>query len=435
VSEPGAVEDAALVDERDHLLASLEDLEAEHDAGDLDDADYETLRDDYTARAAAVLRRLDGDVTERDAATADAPRTVTGGSAGAEGPPGWRRFVIAAVVLAFAVGAGVLVAQSAGQRGGGTLTGNDDTLRARLANCQPLAFSDPPAGVECYDDVLATSPDNVEALTYQGWALVRAGDVAAGSERFDAAVRIDPEYPDVHVFRAIVASRAAEAARRRGDVEAARAAYETAAEELAAFYRNDPPEVARQVLRQELLELKVFLGLLNDSTSRCWTDTITARGEDLSFDQRLYDELAACLDTVLAAEPGNVDALVSRGIASLGPDRPDLAGAARSAQLARAVDASSPDAVLLAAAVALAEGRLDDSEALLAQLGSGPWPTSAFLLGTPQELTDVIAAARRAAQDPAPEDRPSGSAPPDTSSGVVTNSVPGAPPIPNAGGG
>ncbi len=415
----------ALEDERDHLLASLEDLEREHDAGDLDDADYETLRDDYTARAAAVLRRLeegegpDGlDVPVEPVAATDA-----GGSR-------WRGAAVAAVVLLLAVGAGVVVARSAGQRGGGTLTGNDDTVRARLANCQPLAFSDPTAGVECYEELLADSPDNVEALTYQGWALVRAGDVAAGSERFDSVVAIDPTYPDVHVFRAVVAARAAEVARRRGDVDAARAAYQEAADELAAFSRNDPPEIARQVLRQELLELKVFLGLLDDGASQCWTATITARGEDLAFDQRLYDELAGCLDGVLAGRPDDVDALVSRGVAALGPDRPDPGAAGRYAARALAADPSSPDALLLSAAVALSEERLDDAEVLVARLGTGPWPTAAFLLGSPEELAEVVRAARRSTAGPA-GDGPTTTA---ATGGVVT-SAPGGPPIPNPGGG
>ena len=50
---------AELEEQRDHLLASLRDLESEHDVGDLDDVDYGELKDDYTARAAAVLRQLD----------------------------------------------------------------------------------------------------------------------------------------------------------------------------------------------------------------------------------------------------------------------------------------------------------------------------------------------------------------------------------------
>jgi hypothetical protein len=48
----------ALAEERDFLLSSLRDLDAEHDAGDIDDVDYETLRDDYTVRTAQVLRAI-----------------------------------------------------------------------------------------------------------------------------------------------------------------------------------------------------------------------------------------------------------------------------------------------------------------------------------------------------------------------------------------
>ena len=50
---------AALVEERDFLLRSLDDLEREHDAGDVDDHDYETLKDDYTARAARAIRAIE----------------------------------------------------------------------------------------------------------------------------------------------------------------------------------------------------------------------------------------------------------------------------------------------------------------------------------------------------------------------------------------
>ena len=55
---PDGDERAALEEERDFLLASLDDLERERAAGDVDDHDYRTLRADYTARAAAVLRAL-----------------------------------------------------------------------------------------------------------------------------------------------------------------------------------------------------------------------------------------------------------------------------------------------------------------------------------------------------------------------------------------
>ena len=41
------------------LLRSIDDLEREHDAGDVDEHDFAALRDGYVARAAAVLREID----------------------------------------------------------------------------------------------------------------------------------------------------------------------------------------------------------------------------------------------------------------------------------------------------------------------------------------------------------------------------------------
>jgi hypothetical protein len=45
--------------EREFLLRSLADLDAEYEAGDIDDDDYRTLTDDYTVRAATVLRAIE----------------------------------------------------------------------------------------------------------------------------------------------------------------------------------------------------------------------------------------------------------------------------------------------------------------------------------------------------------------------------------------
>src|ERR671910_13970 len=50
---------AALEEQRDFLLRSLADLEREHRAGDVDDHDYATLKDDYTARAARTIRAIE----------------------------------------------------------------------------------------------------------------------------------------------------------------------------------------------------------------------------------------------------------------------------------------------------------------------------------------------------------------------------------------
>ena len=55
-------EQTALETERDFLLRSLDDLESERDAGNIDDETYRTLHEDYTARAAVVIRSLRDDV-------------------------------------------------------------------------------------------------------------------------------------------------------------------------------------------------------------------------------------------------------------------------------------------------------------------------------------------------------------------------------------
>lgn len=56
-----AARNDALEIERDFLLKSLQDLEEEHEAGDVSEDDYARLRDRYTARAAEVLRAIGTD--------------------------------------------------------------------------------------------------------------------------------------------------------------------------------------------------------------------------------------------------------------------------------------------------------------------------------------------------------------------------------------
>jgi tetratricopeptide (TPR) repeat protein len=413
---------AALEDERDHLLTSLEDLEREHDAGDLDDADYATLKDDYTARAAEVLRAIEEqrELFRAAAAPRDRGRTL----------------LVVTAVLAFAVLAGVLVARGAGIRGAGTLTGNDGTLTEELADCQPLAFQDPARGVRCYDEILRSSPDNPEALTYRGWALVRDGRIREGTEAIDRAIELAPDFADARVFRAIVLARAGEAAARTGDAASARRAFEAAAAELDAFHRNNPPQVALQVLSQELLEFKVFLGLLDRPTGECWARTLSERRDDLSLDQAFYDRLGACLDGVLVAAPNDGDALVSRALTFLGPQTQDLPAARDRVERALAADPGDRNARLLRASLAVAERRLEDAEADLSELDGSRRPTASFLIGAPDVLRRAVEAARRSASTTTQPTADAGPpAPVTTRPPVSVSTVPGAPVIPNADGG
>lgn len=183
---------ASLEEERDFLLSSLEDLEREHAAGDLDDHDYEGLRDDYTARAARVLRAI-----EAGAAPAPVPE-----------PQRDRRRTVALVALValFAVVAGVLVAQSVGRRDpGDTATGGvRQSVTEKLNEAGRLLGTDAEAALRLYGEVLDEDPDNVEALTYRGWGLYLSGEAGDGLTSLIEAATNDPSYPDAHAFLAIV---------------------------------------------------------------------------------------------------------------------------------------------------------------------------------------------------------------------------------------
>jgi len=228
---------AELETERDFLLGSLADLESEHGAGDLDSADFEQLQSDYTVRAADVIRQIE----DRNAVVAAAApeRSAT------------RTLAWVVGVLAFALGAGWLLAQAVGERGvNDEITGNvEASPRQRVFECQELdrAGSAPEAN-ECFTEVLDLDPRNVEALAYQGWLLVRIsgsaqrlGEESQAAEllisakaSLDQAVEIDPTYPDARAFRVIVYDA-------EGDLEAACA-------EQAELFALDPPEIIGQLI-------------------------------------------------------------------------------------------------------------------------------------------------------------------------------------------
>ena len=105
--------------------------------------------------------------------------------------------------------AGVLLANALGSRGQGAgLTGTGSMPGDQASTCRSLSMSKPAEGITCYDKVLEDQPDDVDALTYQGWAKVRSGDVEGGSAQFDRVIELDPGFADVHVFKASVLKNA-----------------------------------------------------------------------------------------------------------------------------------------------------------------------------------------------------------------------------------
>jgi len=233
---------AGLEEERAFLLRSLSDLEREHDAGDLDDADYESLRDGYTARAAVVLRAID-----------EHRRTLP---TKRRRPP-LRLAAIWLGIVVMAVLAGVVIARFSGQRlPGDSVSGNTaDSVNTYLTEARSVQATDPKGAIERYDEVLKIEPDNAEALTYRGWLLARVGADAMdrgladgatllerGEAAIDRAISVAPSYADPYCFKAIIRFRA------HGDAAGAKPAID------ACMAANPPAVVASLVqnLREEI---------------------------------------------------------------------------------------------------------------------------------------------------------------------------------------
>ena len=239
---------AELEEEREFLLASLEDLDREREAGDIEEADYAVLKDEYTARAAAVLRAMEA----AGPSSAPAPEPAPEAEAHADRAQAdqaaarsrRRRLRAGALALAALVAVSVtLVVRSAeerrpGQQATGDIaeTGTTGDVDRELVRARQLtAEGQTLAAIRVYDQILDRYPEQPEALAYRGWLVRLAGRqsgnaelVDKGLEYLDRAVAADPSYPDAHLFRGLVLYQ------DKGDAPAA-------VGELRAFLNARPP--------------------------------------------------------------------------------------------------------------------------------------------------------------------------------------------------
>ena len=202
----------ALRNELDFLLASIDDLERERSAGDVDADDHRRLLDGYTARAARISRLLDGpevEVTSPETPSAGPRRRPTTGVLG----------ILA--VIAVAALASWFVVSSSGQRlPGEQITGLDprDEVTRLLVAARQTGLADLDAAIAAYDRVLAIESDQPEALAYRGWSRAltarQTDDPAAAGEMLGlgvddlvAAIEADPTYPDPFCFLGIIQYR------------------------------------------------------------------------------------------------------------------------------------------------------------------------------------------------------------------------------------
>ncbi len=211
------IEEEMQEEQREFLLRSLDDLEAERAAGNIDDETYQRLHDDYTARAAITVRAMrDGKHLDRDSA---------------DGAPQTRRHRVLVVggLVVFAIVAATTMAFALGARlPGGTVTGNsqvssgaspaerqrtleaavaakpdDADVRLALARFQ-MGRRDLTGALDTFRAAAGLDPTNAEPFAYSGWIIRLQGFPTEALQVLDKAVTVDPAYPDAHFFRGYV---------------------------------------------------------------------------------------------------------------------------------------------------------------------------------------------------------------------------------------
>jgi len=275
-------------EELDFVLASLDDLEAEFAAGDLDESDYEALKADYTTRAARLIRAV-----EQAAPPAEVAKRAWGRIAA------WTALIVVVASLA-----GVLLADFTGSRGTGLATGDiRESTRQRNLEASQLLGSEPDRALEIYDGVLEEDPSNAEALAYRGWLTRLRGEPEEAQRFVEDAVLSDPDYPDARVFAAAIALEL-------GDPR-------TAAAHLAALDRLDAPPFIDQLVSGQGLRIGIVEALLLTGEPDSYTvsglviaDVNLAAESVLSTEP---DRGIALYREVLQQHPGDVEVLSYAG--------------------------------------------------------------------------------------------------------------------------
>jgi len=242
---------AELEEERRYLLRSLTDLEQEREAGDVDEGDYATLKDDYTVRAADVLRQIE------EGHRRLAPKA----------PRRWgRTLLIGAAVAIVTLVVALVLATAWGERGSGDeITGSSpgDEVRELLVNARAQML-DPerlPRANELFLRAVELEEErnveNPEPLTYYAWTLAlgtlgNPDEIGSAAQQevallaLDRAIQMDPRYPDPHCFIGIIEFRF------RNDAAAA-------APFVATCLASNPPSDIRELVEGMSADLEVAL--------------------------------------------------------------------------------------------------------------------------------------------------------------------------------
>jgi tetratricopeptide (TPR) repeat protein len=218
-----------LEEEKAALYRALRELEFDHEAGHLSDADHESLRERYETRAAALITELDalGRATVGRKSPAMAPARPQEPAARVA----WTRQPVvlaagAAVLVIFGVIIGVYASRFTepdqtmpppGSRlpvPGGSPVGLPNTalepskpippemlagmLRAARQSLFDGRYSE---AIAAYQAVLKRDARNVDALTHTALIVALAGHADTALETIDRALDIDPKYAPAYLYR------------------------------------------------------------------------------------------------------------------------------------------------------------------------------------------------------------------------------------------
>jgi tetratricopeptide repeat protein len=220
-----------LEDERASLLRTLRELDEDRARGDLSETTYRSLRSETEGRAVSVLRALEaregaGNLAS-DLRTLRVAPSGDGTGAATLSP---RRRVLAAVLIAVAVlGVSIpLLARAVSSRtpgepitgftqgGGSTLAlfeqrvaSHPQDLAARLDLADRyMAAGSTAAAAAQYLVALQIDPGNAEAHAKLGFLLYRGGKAEEGMRAVNAALAVDPSYPEALYYKGVILLRA-----------------------------------------------------------------------------------------------------------------------------------------------------------------------------------------------------------------------------------
>lgn len=243
-----------LKDERDDLLRSLEDLEIEFRAEDVEPLDYEILRQRYIARTSALLDEIARLEQRRAASTVSRPLFAR--LRRSLGRRRSRRLLVVFVFLWVIAGVTLAAMHFAGVRLPGQSATGSVSLSQALVVQQQLTQASDLAGtgqiaeaISLYSKVLETVPHQHEALTYQGWLIRLSGlsarkksVVARGDQELALAASVAPGYPDARGLEAIAL------AQDKDDIRGALI-------ELSALVHDHPPQALIAALSPQVLKI------------------------------------------------------------------------------------------------------------------------------------------------------------------------------------